>query len=85
MATPRCEWCGVFVRRDLPLTAWRVQVPEGSRQVPGSRWNYWARLLCPSDAQAIDAPPVWERITVDEVLRQRGNLRAPVVRTARPA
>lgn len=84
MSTPRrCEWCGVFVRHDQPLTGWRVQVAPGSRQDPESPWNYWARLLCPGCAAAIDHPPIWEQVTVDEVLRQRGALRAPVV-TSRP-
>jgi hypothetical protein len=81
MSTPRrCKWCGVFVRHDQPLTGWRVQVAPGSRQDPESPWNYWARLLCPGCAAAIDHPPIWEQVTVDEVLRQRGALRAPVVR-----
>jgi hypothetical protein len=76
----RCEWCGAFVRHDQPLTAWRVQVGPGHRQDPDSPWNYWARLLCPDHGAAIHVPPIWERTTVDEVLRQRCTLRAPVSR-----
>ena len=76
----RCEWCGVFVSPSKPLTAWRVQVPAGSRQDPESPWNYWARLLCDQCGDCTHTPPVWERTTVDEVLRQRGAHRAAVRR-----
>lgn len=77
---PRCEWCGCFVSPNKPLTAWRVQVPAGSRQDLESIRNYWARLLCDRCGDCTHVPPVWERTTVDEVLRQRGALRADVVR-----
>ena len=74
----RCEWCGVFVRRGQHLTAWKVQA--ALRQRPDDPWNYWARLLCPGCAACIAAPPVWIRVDVAEVLRQRGALCAPVPR-----
>lgn len=76
----RCEWCGVFVRHDQSHTGWRVRVAPGHRQDPDSPWNYWARLLCPGCAGAINCPPIWERVSVEEVLRQRGALRSPVAR-----
>lgn len=66
----------MFVRHDQPLTAWRVQVGPGSRQDPDSPWNYWARLLCSGCSGTIDCPPIWEKVAVDEVLRQRGALQA---------
>jgi hypothetical protein len=68
----RCEWCGVFVSPSKPLTAWRVRVAEPVSQKPGSSWNYWARLLCTADADAIHVPPTWERVTLDEAIQRRG-------------
>lgn len=63
----RCQWCGVFVRSDLPVTAWRVRVGDYARQVPDSPWNYWIRLLCPDCSPATDKPPTWQRVAVEEV------------------
>ena len=69
----RCAWCGLFVRRAQPLTAWRVRVGRGSRQNPRSPWNYWARLLCPSCATATDGNECWQRSDVVTVVLLRGH------------
>jgi hypothetical protein len=67
----RCRWCGCFVAKGTAPTAWRVPVGVGARQNPRSKWNYWARVLCPSCATCTNVG-CWERTTLARVLARRG-------------
>jgi len=57
------------------VVAWRVLVPEGSRQVADDEWNYWVRRLCPADVQAAHIETLWwEPVSVGEALDARGDV-----------
>ena len=69
----RCAWCGRFLRRDIPLVAWRVRVAPAARQVPDDEWNYWVKRVHPEEVSHIHTL-WWEPVTVEEAIAARGDL-----------